>query len=265
MSLKVKAILEKLKFQGINQVLDETLARAQAEALPVETVLELLLTEEYRYRQEKALAYRIKQAKLPWPWTLETFPFAAQPGVSQARIRSLAGLEFVQRATNLVFIGPPGVGKSGLAIGLARKALLAGYRARYTNAQDLLDEVFASLADRTTPRVLNRLAAYDLLLIDELGYLSLKPEQVNAFFKLMELRYNRKTTVITSNLDYPDWYELFKRKPLVDALLDRLQHHCITIRIDGPSLRVPRQTNDPQSETSQSSPQKPTKNKRKEP
>jgi Ca-activated chloride channel family protein len=77
------------------------------------------------------------------------------------------------------------------------------------------------------------------LLIDELGYLTLKPEQVNAFFKLMDLRYATKPSIITTNLDYPDWYELFQRKPLVDALLDRLQHHCITIRIDGPSLRVP--------------------------
>ena len=95
------------------------------------------------------------------------------------------------------------------------------------------------MADRSTSRLLNRLSRYDVLQIDELGYLTLKPEQVNAFFKLMDLRYARRPTLITSNLDYSDWYELFQRKPLVDALLDRLQHHCITIRIDGPSLRVP--------------------------
>ena len=76
-------------------------------------------------------------------------------------------------------------------------------------------------------------------LIDELGYLTLKPEQANAFFRLMDQRYNRVSTIITTNLDLPDWYELFDKKSLVDALLDRLQHHCITIRIDGPSLRSP--------------------------
>ena len=80
---------------------------------------------------------------------------------------------------------------------------------------------------------------YDIIQIDELGYLTLKPEQVNAFFKLLDMRYGNRPTLITTNLDYPDWYELFQRKSLVDALLDRLQHHCITIRIDGPSLRVP--------------------------
>ena len=80
------------------------------------------------------------------------------------------------------------------------------------------------------------------LLIDELGYLTIKPEQANAFFRLMDQRYNRVSTIITTNLDLPDWYALFDKKPLVDALLDRLQHHCITIRIDGPSLRSPEPT-----------------------
>jgi DNA replication protein DnaC len=94
-------------------------------------------------------------------------------------------------------------------------------------------------APRSTPRLIKKLARYDLLTIDELGYLTLKPEQANAFFKLMDERYGRKSTIITTNLPYPDWYALFDRKPLVDALLDRLKHHCITIHIKGPSLRNP--------------------------
>ena len=126
-----------------------------------------------------------------------------------------------------------------MASSILRLALVEGYRGRYYNAQDLLDELYASLADRSSAKLIKRLSRYDLLLIDELGYLTLKPEQVNAFFKLMEERYRRKATIITTNLDYPDWYDLFKRKALVDALLDRLKHYCITIRIDGPSLRVP--------------------------
>jgi DNA replication protein DnaC len=130
-------------------------------------------------------------------------------------------------------------GKTGLAMGLLREACLNGYRGRFYNAQVLLDELYASLADRTTTRLLAQMSRMRPLVIDELGYLTLKPEQANAFFRLMDQRYNRVSTIITTNLDLPDWYELFDKKSLVDALLDRRQHHCITIRIDGPSLRSP--------------------------
>ena len=123
------------------------------------------------------------------------------------------------------------------------KALIAGYRGRFYNAQDLLDELYASLADQATAKLIKRLCNYDILVIDELGYLTLKKEQANAFFKLMEGRYGKKSMIITTNLDYSEWYELFQRKSLVDALLDRLKHRCITIRIDGPSLRVPNENN----------------------
>ena len=235
----LQALLASLRLQGMGQTLDAVLDKAEAEALPVAEALHLLLLEELRHRQERSLAYRLDQAKLPWDWSLESFPFAQQPGVNAAQIKGLAGLDFISRAQNLVFIGPPGTGKSGLAIGLLRAALINGYRARFYKAQELFDELYASLADRSTSRLLNRLARYDVLLVDELGYLTLKPEQVNAFFKLLDLRYARRPSIITTNLDYPEWYDLFQRKPLVDALLDRLKHHCITIQINGPSLRVP--------------------------
>jgi DNA replication protein DnaC len=231
-------LLATLRFQGMAETLDRELDRAEREALTPQEVLYHLLVEESRDRQERSLAYRLRQAKLPWDWTLETFPFEHRPELSKAHILSLAGLDFVERAQNIVFMGNPGTGKSGLAIGLLRQALLNGYRGYFYNAQELLDSLYASLADRTTAQLLGRLSRYDVLVIDELGYLTLKPEQVNAFFKLMDNRYGRKSTIITTNLDYPEWYELFQRKPLVDALLDRLQHHCITLRLTGLSLRV---------------------------
>jgi DNA replication protein DnaC len=239
MNDKLHQLLANLRLKGMDQMLDQELQRAEKEGTPAPDVIQRLLTQEQIYRQERSQNYRLKQARIPWDWTLKTFPFDQQPGVSKAQIQQLSGLSFLERKENIVFIGGPGTGKSGLASGLLRQALLSGYRGRFYHAQDLIDDLYASLADRTTPRLINNLCRYDLLLIDELGYLTLNPEQVNAFFKLMGERYGRKSSIITTNLDYPEWYELFQRKTLVDALLDRLKHHCITIRINGPSLRVP--------------------------
>jgi DNA replication protein DnaC len=236
---QLRALLQELNFKGMARVLDDELDAAERDAVPVAEVLRRLLTEQALYQRERRLAYRIAQAHSPWQWTIDSFPFAQQPGVSKAQILGLAGLEFVRRAQNLVLIGPTGTGKTGIAIGLLRQACLNGYAGRFYNAQALFDELYASLADRSTTRLLKALSRMRPIVIDELGYLTLKPEQVNAFFRLMDQRYARVSTIITTNLDYPEWYELFANKPLVDALLDRLRHHCITIRIDGPSLREP--------------------------
>ncbi|VEN73226.1 IstB domain protein ATP-binding protein [Candidatus Desulfarcum epimagneticum] len=247
MRKKTDQLLTDLRFFGMAEKLDEELALAEKTGAPVLETLYRLLAEEFAYRQQRSMQYRLKHAKMPWDWTLKTFPFEKQPSVNKSQIMSIAGLSFIERAENIVFIGEPGVGKTGLAIGLLYHALIDGYRGRFYNAQNLLDELYASLADRTTSRLIKRLSNYPLLVIDELGYLTLKPEQVNAFFKLMSERYGKRSTIITTNLEYEQWYGLFQRKPLVKALLDRMRHHCTTIRIDGPSLRTPPKKNNPQN------------------
>ena len=236
---KLKAQLTALRLHGIERVLEAELERAEREGVVPTELLARLLSEEAACRRERTLAYRLDQAQLPWRWTLDSFPFARQPGINRTQIQTLAGLEFLRRNENLLLIGPTGVGKSGIAIALLREACLNGYRGCFYNAQALLDELYASLADRSSSKLITRLSRMCPLIIDELGYVTVKAEQANAFFRLMEQRYNRVSTIITTNLDLPDWYALFQNKNLVDALLDRLQHHCITIRINGPSLRAP--------------------------
>ena len=232
-------LLVSLKMRPMREIVERELARAQKQKPSYTDFYARLLREQLQLKKARSIEYRIDCAKLPERWALETFPFSAQPGVHEPTLKQHAELDFVAKKQNLVFIGKTGVGKTGLASALLLKALENGYRGLFVRAQDLFDEMYASLADRSSRKLLNRLITVDVLLIDEMGYLNLKPEQSNLFFKLMEERYSRKSTVITTNLDYDDWYGFLGRKEMVGALLDRLRHHCHTIRIDGPSLRAP--------------------------
>jgi len=235
----LEQLLKNLKMKKVLEIYDETVRGAEEQDLSYTDFLCQLLRAQWYAKQESALAWRIKQAAMPEQWTLESFPYKLQPGVNRRQIRGLAELDFVAKTENVVFIGATGVGKSGLATGLLLKAIQNGYRGRFVKAQDLFDEMYASLADRSSRLLVNRLARLDLLLIDEMGYLNLRPEQANIFFKLMEERYRRKATIITTNLEYDEWYNFLDNRPMVDALLSRLRHYCHTIRIDGPSLRQP--------------------------
>ncbi len=240
----LEQLLLNLKLRKIAEILSEELEWAERTGPSYSEFLAKILRQEFHAQQTRFLGYRIKRAKIPEHWALETFPFDRQPGVQRAAIEQLAHLDFVSRASNIVFIGPTGTGKTGLATGLLLKALEEGYRGLFIRAQDLFDEMYRSLADRSSRKLLNQLIRMDLLVIDEMGYLNLKAEQTNIFFKLMEERYARKATIITTNLEYEEWYGFLGQKDLVGALLDRLRHHCHTVHIDGPSLRTPSESPD---------------------
>jgi len=239
MNEEIDQLLKNLHLKRIRKILEEELAHAEKQELSYAELILRLLRAQWHDRQESALAWRIDRARMPEQWTLESFPFKRQSGVSQRAIRAFAELDFVRKAENIVFIGATGVGKTGLASALLLKALQSGFRGVFIRAQDLFDEMYASLADRSSRKLLNHLIRVDLLLIDEMGYLNLRPEQTNIFFKLMEERYRRKPTIITTNLDYEEWHNFLGNKPLTEALLSRIRHQCHTIRIDGPSLREP--------------------------
>ena len=239
MNDELEQLLRSLHLRRILEILEKELADAEKKDISYTEILLRLLRAQWHHRQETALSWRIRQAGMPEQWTIESFPWKKQTGVTQRQIRELCELEFIRRAENIVFIGPTGVGKTGLASGLLLKALQNGQRGVFVRAQDLFDEMYASLADRSSRKLIDRLARVDLLVVDELGYLNLKPEQTNIFFKLMEERYRHKATIITTNLDFEEWHNFLGNKALVDALLSRLRHQCHTIRINGPSLREP--------------------------
>lgn len=239
MNEELDQLLKNLKLRRILDIYEEQLRAAEKEDVSYTEFALRLLRAQWHQRQESALEYRIRRANLPERWSLETFPYARQPAVNRKQIRAFAELAFVTKAENIVFIGPTAVGKTGLASGILLKALENGYRCEFVKAQDLFDEMYASLADRSSRHLLKRLSRLDILLIDEFGYLNLKPEQCNIFFKLIEERYHRKPTLITTNLGYDEWQNFLGNRAMVDALLSRLRHYCHTVQIDGPPLREP--------------------------
>ncbi|MFV2074009.1 MAG: ATP-binding protein, partial [Thermoanaerobaculales bacterium] len=209
-------LLASLKLRKVAEIYDRELAKSEKSGEPFSRLFARLMRAEWNDQQERALTSRIKRAKLPEEWTLESFPFKKQPGVSLRQIRTLAELDFIPKSENIVFIGPTAVGKTGLASGLLLKAMQNGHSGKFVSAQDLFDEMYASLADRSTRKLLNRLARIEVLVIDEMGYLNLKPEQTNAFFKLMHERYRRRPTIITTNLEYAEWHDFFGNAKLVE-------------------------------------------------
>jgi DNA replication protein DnaC len=239
MTDEIAQLLKVLRLGKIAELLDAEIANADKNEVSYQDLIARLLRAQWHHQQQSALAWRIERAKLPEKWTLESFPWKRQPGISQRQIRAFAELDFVGKAENVVFIGPTGVGKTGLASAILLKALQNGHRGLFVRAQDLFDEMYASLADRSSRKLVNRLARVDVLVIDEMGYLNLRPEQTNIFFKLMEERYRRRATILTTNLQYDEWHNFLGNKALVDALLSRLRHQCHTVLIEGPSLRDP--------------------------
>jgi len=239
MTDEIEQLLKNLKLGRMRSIYDEQLRAADKQQVSYSEFVAALLRAQWHHQQESALEWRIRRATLPERWSLESFPYNRQAGVNRKQIRTFAELDFVAKHENLVFVGPTGVGKTGLACGILLKALQNGLRCQFIRAQDLFDEMYASLADRSTRKLINHLARLDVLLIDEFGYLNLKPEQSNAFFKLMEERYHRHSTIVTTNLVYDEWHNFLGNKSMVEALLSRLRHYCHTVRIDGPSLREP--------------------------
>ena len=237
MTEELEQLLKNLRLRRVLDIYEDQVRAAEKEDVSYTEFLTRLVRAQWYARQEGTLEWRIRRANLPERLSLETFPFARQPGVNRKQIRTFAELEFIAKSENIVFVGATGVGKTGLSCGLLLKALESGYRCQFVKAQDLFDEMYASLADRSTRQLLKRLSRLDVLAIDEFGYLNLKPEQSNIFFKLMEERYRQHPTIITTNLGYDEWPNFLGNRPMVEALLSRLRHYCHTVHIDGPSLR----------------------------
>ena len=170
--------------------------------------------------------------------TIEEYDFSFQPEVDERLIRELSELNFMDEAKNIIFVGPPGVGKTHLAIGIGVKAALKRKRVLFFNAEELISELVATNIGNRIAEYIESLSRIDLLIIDELGYLEINKSASSLFFKLISKRYEKKSTIITTNKPFEEWNEIFGDEVVATAILDRLLHHCYPFLINGKSYRM---------------------------
>jgi len=217
----------------------ETLAkRAEADTLGYLEFLDLVLEEEVGLREGRRFRNALKLSGLPHHKTLDAFEFAFQPDLDPRKIRDLAALGFVAERANIALLGPPGVGKTHLAVALAVAACQAGYSIYFTTVDDLVRQLRMAEAGGRFAKKLQTYLKHAVLVLDEVGYLPLSRAEANMVFQLVSRRYERGTIILTSNKPFSDWGQVFADDILAGAILDRLLHHCDVVSINGPSYRL---------------------------
>ena len=230
--------LESLKLNTIESIVDNHLELAAKEDKPAVEVLDHLLEEEVKVRNASAMETRLKLAGFPVRKTLEEFDLSFQPSIDPSVIEELRTLRFVHNAECVCFLGPPGVGKTHLAIGLGIEAIRHGFSVHYTTAATLLDKLKKAEQRDGLDRKLKTFGKYKLLVIDEIGYLPMKREGAHLFFQLVSRRYEKAATIFTSNKPYSEWGEVMGDPVIAAATLDRILHHSTTVNIKGESFRL---------------------------
>jgi DNA replication protein DnaC len=234
----VEELLRTLKLRAILAVYAEITERAAKNNLPYEEYLVPLLEEEVKRRQEASIKAKVAKAKFPFIKTMEEFDFSFQPGLSEKKVINLASLQFIDKKENIIFLGPPGVGKTHLSVGLGVKACMARYRVLFTSAQKLIEELVIASKDGSLMEKLLFYSRLNLLIVDELGYMPVTREQANLLFQLISIRYERGSTILTSNYVFDEWGRIFDDHVVASAIIDRLVHHAHIFPINGSSWRI---------------------------
>lgn len=235
---RIRENLEALKMQNTLVILDNYLERVVKDDLNVVEVLDHIFAEEANSKRRRAYETQLMTSGFPLKKGLDAFDFSFQPSIDKRQIDELATMRFLENWENVVFLGPPGVGKTHLATALGMVA--AGHRRStyYINCHQLIEQLKAAHFTNRLPDKLKTLGKYKLLIIDEIGYLPMDIQGANLFFQLIARRYEKVSTIFTSNKTFSQWNEIFADMTIASAILDRVLHHCTVINIKGESYRL---------------------------
>jgi len=234
----VKSYCKLLSLPVVANCYEKLALEATKAKMGYQEYLYAVLQQQVIARVDNSVNARIKKANFPWLKKLEEFDFSFQPQLDEKLIRELGSLGFLSTAHNVLFVGPPGVGKSHLAIALGLRAATARRRTAFYTAETLIEQLIRAEVSHQLPTFLENLGRLELLIIDELGYLEITAQAASLFFRLISRRYEKGSVIVTSNKPLEEWGQIFKDDVVASAILDRLLHHCYPFFIQGKSYRI---------------------------